>query len=337
MLSSVIATLPLFAQGQLLLGAKYSGGQTSLSFKGDIGSVYSIQSATGLSKSDEWTNRTLIQVQGTNDVWDDLSSPSLTLRFYRALAVSGPNDPNFVFIQPGTFIMGSPPNEAGRTPDEAQHFVTISRGFWIGKYLVTQGDYLSIVGSNPSYFTGDATRPVEMVSWNDATNYCALRTTQELTAGLISTNYAYRLPTESEWEYADRSGTATAFYLGSGLHSGQANFIGQDEYDASVGTISNPSGVWLGTTTSVGSYAPHAWGLYDMIGNVRELCQDGYGPYPTGDVIDPQGVPSAPFRVLRGGDWRNDAQHCRSAQRSHGPPTGRVNYVGFRVVLVLSQ
>src|SRR5260370_857568 len=135
--------------------------------------------------------------------------------------------------------------------------VTISRGFWMGKYLVTQGDYLAVVGSNPSFFTSaygfsdDLTRPVEQVTWYDATNYCALRTQQERAGGLIPTNYVYRLPTESEWEYACRAGTTTAFYLGSGLQSGQANFNGQYEYDAPVGTIYKPSGDYLGQTTAL--------------------------------------------------------------------------------------
>jgi formylglycine-generating enzyme required for sulfatase activity len=222
------------------------------------------------------------------------------------------------------------------------------------KYLVTQGDYLAVVGSNPSFFNGfqsnypappegtnygtDLTRPVETVSWFDATNYCALRTQQEQAADLIPTNYVYRLPTESEWEYADRAGTTTAFYLGSGLTSGQANFDGQYEYDSSVGTISNPSGVYLQMTTPVGSYAANPWGLYDMIGNVWEWCQDLYGTYPTGSVTDPQGPAAGSGRVLRGGYWDYYAQSCRSARRNFRNPTAPSNYgIGFRVLLAQNQ
>src|SRR6185503_569054 len=181
---------------------------------------------------------------------------------YRAVSVAAPADTNLVFIQPGTFMMGSPTSEVKRGSDEAQHMVTISRGFWMGKYEVTQGEYLAVVGRNPSRFNGvqygtDLTRPVESVRWYDATNYCALRTQQERAKGLIPTNYVYRLPTESEWEYACRAGTTTAFYLGSSLHSGQANFFGPIEYDAAVGDIDNPNGIHLGTTTPVGGYAPN--------------------------------------------------------------------------------
>jgi len=297
--------------------------------------------------------RTLLQAQGAGTVWTDPSAPTPGQRFYRAVSVPAPADTNLVFIQPGTFTMGSPTNEAERSSDEVQHLVTISRGFWVEKFLVTQGDYLAVVGSNPSYFrngmdgtnnggtgstiTNELSHPVEQASWFDATNYCALRTQQERAMGLIPTNYVYRLPTESEWEYADRAGTTTAFYLGSALRSGQANFYGHGEYDASVGTTNNPNGILLGITTPVGSYAANRWGLYDMIGNVFEWCQDWYGAYPGAGVIDPQGAITGSYRVIRGGDWRSLAWSCRSADRGDDDPGYRVSDIGFRVLLAPGQ
>jgi formylglycine-generating enzyme required for sulfatase activity len=148
-------------------------------------------------------------------------------RFYRVLG------PDVVFIQPGTFTMGSPETEAEREPvgtDETQHEVTISRGFWMGRYEVTQGEYLDVVGSNPSYWrngltgedfggtgglvTNELLHPVETVSWHDATNYCALLTERERAAGRLPADYVYRLPTEAEWEYACRAGATTRFSYG---------------------------------------------------------------------------------------------------------------------------
>jgi formylglycine-generating enzyme required for sulfatase activity len=290
-------------------------------------------------------DRTLLQAQGGGTVWTDPSAPTLGQRFYRAVSVPAPTDTNLVFIQPGTFTMGSPTSEAERASNEVQHIVTISRGFWMEKFLVTQGDYVFVVGSNPSYFTSanayfdDPTRPVEQVSWYDATNYCGLRTQQERAAGLIPTNYVYRLPTESEWEYACRAGSMTAFHYGSALHGGMANFYSYYEYDASIGIIfvANPVG-YVGLTTAVGSYQPNAWGLYDMIGNVYEWCQDWYGAYPTGSVTDPQGPVTGSLRVIRGGGWDRGAGTCRSAGRDYDYPALRdYDGLGFRVVLAPGQ
>ena len=338
------------AQARPSLGLRFSAGQPTLSLTGEAGTVYSIQYATGLSSTNLWVGRTLLQAQGASIVWTDPSAPTPGQRFYRAVSVAAPADTNLVFIQPGTFTMGSPADEAERSSHEVLHTVTMSRGFWMEKFLVTQGDYLAVVGSNPSYFNGvqfngvsnvdygtDLTRPVEQVSWIDATNYCGLRTQQERARGLIPTNYVYRLPTESEWEYADRAGTTTAFYLGSGLHSGKANFDGQYEYDATMGTIYNAGGIFLAQTTAVGSYAANGWGLYDMIGNVWEWCQDLYGTYPVGSVIDPPGAVTGSARVFRGGGWYGGATTCRSAARGDGDPDARGNFIGFRVLLAPGQ
>src|SRR5438876_3191201 len=196
-------TPPVSAQPRPSLGLRFSAGQPTLSLTGEAGTVYSIQYATGLSSTNLWVERTLLQARGASDDWTDPSAPTPGQRFYRAVSVPVPADTNLVFIQPGTFTMGSPTNEAERSSDEVQHLVTISRGFWMGKYLVTQGDYLAVVSNNPSYFSSaygysdDLTRPVEQLTWDDAVNYCFLRTLLERAAGQIPPTCVYRLPTEA--------------------------------------------------------------------------------------------------------------------------------------------
>src|SRR6266571_2978272 len=141
------------AQLRPSLGLRFSPGRPTLILTGEVGTVYSIQYATGLSSTNLWVDRTLLQAQGSSNDWTDPSAPSTGQRFYRAVSVPAPADTNLVFVQPGSFTMGSPTNEAERFSDEVQHTVTISRGFWMGKLLVTQGDYLAVVGTNSSYFT----------------------------------------------------------------------------------------------------------------------------------------------------------------------------------------
>jgi formylglycine-generating enzyme required for sulfatase activity len=334
----LIGAAPLAsAQSQPSLRLSLPAKHPTLSIKGDIGTICSVQYTDLMAQTNSWTNRTLIRLDGPVQTWSDPTVLATNLCFYRVVSIPPPADTNLVFIQPGTFLMGSPDSELLRATDETLHTVTLTRGFWMSRYLVRQKDYLAVVGSNPSQFVGDTSRPVESVSWYNATNYCWLRTQQEQAAGLIPTNFVYRLPTESEWEYACRAGTTTAFNLGTGLYSGQANFDGQYGYDSSVGQIYNPSGVFLQRTTPVGTYPANAWGLYDMIANVIEWCQDWYAPYPTGSVIDPQGPATGTTKVRRGGYWLVNAQYCRSALRGNGVPTGAFYYWGFRVVLSLAQ
>ena len=247
--------------------------------------------------------------------------------------------PNMVWIPCGAFTMGSADSEPGRWNDEGpQTRVTFSRGFWVGKYEVTQAEYLTVVGSNPSFFKGgfygtDLNRPVEQVSWSDAVAYCAALTTRERSAGRLPAGYAYRLPREAEWEYACRAGTTTPFHNGPELRSGMANFQGYYEYLVGDPNHYNPSGISLGRTTTVGSYAPNAWGLHDMLGNVREWCQDWYGNYPGGSVTDPPGPAGGGRRVVRGGSWGDMAGDCRSARREADDAPDRHSEGGFRVVL----
>jgi formylglycine-generating enzyme required for sulfatase activity len=232
-----------------------------------------------------------------------------------------------VFIPPGTFRMGSPTNEVDRSDDEGpQTEVIISRGFWMGKYEVTQGEYLAVMGNNTSWFTGDTNRPVESVSWYDATNYCAKLTERDQAAGRIAPNAVYRLPTEAEWEYACRAWTSTRFSYGD--DPGYTNLTSYAWYDNSD------------TTHQVGQKLANPWGLYDIHGNVWEWCQDWFGDYSGGIVLDLQGSPSGSDRVIRGGswfDWIECARICRSANRYFYYPDFGYIFLGFRVVLAPGQ
>src|SRR5205085_11701074 len=164
----------------------------------------------------------------------------------------------FVWILAGSFMMGS---ENGDSDEKPAHRVTISEGFYMGKYEVTQAQWQAVMGNNPSNFKGCDNCPVEQVSWDDAVSFIAKLNAQ-------NDGYTYRLPTEAEWEYACRAGTTTAFAFGDSLSSEQANFDGDYPYGGA------PKGVYRQKTTSVGRFQPNAWGLYDMHGNVWEWCED---------------------------------------------------------------
>jgi formylglycine-generating enzyme required for sulfatase activity len=226
----------------------------------------------------------------------------------------------FAWCPPGTFLMGSPPTEKGRSDDETQHQVTLTGGFWLGVYPVTQAQWREVMGDQASHFKG-ADLPVEMVSWEDCQAFC-----QKLTA---RDGQRYRLPTEAEWEYACRAGTTTPFSFGATINSDLANYNGTIAYGR------GKKGVYRQQTTLVDSFPPNAWGLCDMHGNVWEWCADGYGPYPARYVTDLQGVQGADRRVLRGGSWLNGPDGCRSAARGRSAPVFWSNRCGFRVVLGL--
>jgi len=277
-------------------------------------------------------------------------------RFYRVAAVEVEPVTNMLWIPSGTFTMGSPSNELSRQVIEGpQTVVTLTRGFFMGKYEVTQGEYADVIGSNPSFFRngGDGTNfggtgstitnelrhPVESVSWIDATNYCARLTERERVAGSLPPGWRYRLPTWAEWEFACRAGTTSAFYYGPALRSGMANFDGRYEYDSSLGTMNNIAGINLGRTAVIGSYEANEWGLYDMTGNVWEWCSDFWSEsMPGGRVFDPQGPAGGCCRLFRGGGWNEPASRCRSAGGNGAVgPTAKRTYFGFRLVLAPGQ
>jgi formylglycine-generating enzyme required for sulfatase activity len=232
------------------------------------------------------------------------------------------------WIEPGTFILGSPVSDPSSFSDERpQTVVTLTKGFWMGVHEVTQAEYLAVTGSNPSFFTGDLNRPVEMVSWNDAVAYCATLSASERATGRIPAGWGYRLPTEAEWEYACRAGARTTRY-GYGDDMSFTALTNYAWYHDNSGQTTHP----------VEQKLANPWGLMDMHGNVGEWCNDWYGTYPGGSVTDPTGPATGMCRVFRGGNWTGGSRGCRSARRDNdGLPDLIDRRIGFRVVLSPSQ
>ena len=242
---------------------------------------------------------------------------------------------SMVWCPAGSFPMGSPESELGRYSNEKQHKVTISSGFWIGKYEVTQSQYEAVMGYNPasSYGVG-ANYPVYYVSWDNAMDFCAKLTAIERSAGRLPEGYEYTLPTEAQWEYACRAGTTTAFNNGTNIPKEEQT--GWEEPCPNLDSVAwywNNAGIYEYTSHPVGQKKPNAWGIYDMHGNVWEWCLDWYGgSYLSSAVTDPKGASTGSNRVLRGGSWNYYAIYCRSAYRNYDYPDYDGNY-GFRVAL----
>jgi formylglycine-generating enzyme required for sulfatase activity len=258
-------------------------------------------------------------------------------------------------IPAGKFTMGSPTNELDRRDDETQHQVTLTKGFYIGVFEVTQRQWELVMGNRPSYFNNSAfyaSRPVEQVSYYDirenpsgvddpavdwpassAVNAASFMGKLRAKTGLAT----FDLPTESQWEYACRAGTTNA--LNSGMNLTNTN---SDASLAEVGRYQdNSRGYSQGCapsagTATAGTYQPNAWGLYDMHGNVEEWCLDWYGSYP-GTVSDPLGAASHAHRLSRGGSWGLVAWLCRSAFRNryYEDPVNRDSDGGFRAARTL--
>ena len=218
----------------------------------------------------------------------------------------------FRYCPSGSFLMGSPETEIGRLIDETQHEVSLTHGFWMQETPVTQALWLKITGTNPSYCRGSAARPVEGVNWNDCVGFLS-----KLNAGgFAPRGWRFDFPTESEWEYACRAGADTSYAFG-------------DEASHESGNFQH----YVGETTPVKSYAPNAWGFYDMHGNVWEWCADLSCPYPTSPTVNPLGASENAFRVLRGGSWNCNASQSRSSSRNYAEASARSSDFGFRLVL----
>ena len=183
----------------------------------------------------------------------------------------------FVLIQPGTFMMGSPPDEPGRDDDETEHRVTLTKGFYMQTKEVTQGQWKAVMGNNPSHAKdcGDDC-PVESVSWKDTTMFISKLNRMERTD-------KYRLPTEAEWEYACRAGTTTPYFFGEAISRDQI------KYDAKISSSTTAKGKYQRRMLPAAGFAPNGWGLYNMHRDVWEWCQDWFGKYPPGHITDPAG------------------------------------------------
>jgi formylglycine-generating enzyme required for sulfatase activity len=248
----------------------------------------------------------------------------------------------FVRIEPGRFTMGSPASEADRDSDETQHEVTITRAFWLGKYEVTQAEWEAEFGSNPAFFPGCPTCPVEMVSWFDAARFANARSRKEglevcyedtvvrdaqgqeqvvlaRLTGLACKGY--RLPTEAEWEYAARAGSTESRYGAVDEIGWYGGALTKQPLMARSGWAALPAGKKLA----------NAWGLHDMLGNVWEWTHDWYGTYGLQTATDPTGPYDGAGRVLRGGDWESLSGSLRAANRFEASPERRNRFTGFRL------
>ncbi len=246
----------------------------------------------------------------------------------------------FCWCPEGRFTMGSPKSELERRPDEDQVEVTLTHGFWAGKFEVTQGDWKRVIGKLPGASTAELPEgdnlPVGNVNFAETEEFCRKLTELARKSSDLPNNWEIRLPTEAQWEYACRAGTTTATAFGDKLSRKQANFKGKPYNSEEPG----PS---LGHAAKVGSYPPNAWGIHDMHGNTFEWCRDWYhtklpgGADPdlhdakTGTAVNRDGTIS---RVRRGGAWTDDGWPCRSAARFRFEPERRYDHIGFRVVAV---
>lgn len=213
------------------------------------------------------------------------------------------------WVPPGRFGMGSPAPEEGRYKDEVLHEVELRQGFWLGEAPVTQALWAAVMGSNPSHFVGvkgGLERPVEQVSWEDCQGFIGKLN------GLVPDLDA-RLPTEAEWERACRGGTTGSGWV--------------DNLDAIAWYRDNAEY----TTHQVKGKQSNPYGLYDMLGNVWEWCEDWFALYDTSQVVDPRGPNTGSKRVLRGGSWHSNARRVRAAYRYASDPADRYENLGFRV------
>jgi len=235
---------------------------------------------------------------------------------------------NLIWVKPGTFLMGSPFDEPGRSPydDEPTFEVTISKGFWLSQYLITNIQWLQVMG-DLSYPLSDenANWPVTSVNWHEASKFC--EKLNQMFRDKLPDGYRFRLPTEAQWEYACRSGTQSRYYSGNSL----SDLDRVAWHKENSGNHPHP----------VGEKEPNAWGFYDMLGNAVEWCWDDMYPYPRSPTVDWVGIDTLPIRVkiIRGGSWggypTDDGFRCSC--RGALLPEKKSPSVGFRISLRIPE
>lgn len=240
-------------------------------------------------------------------------------------------------VAASTFMMGSPrPLLFGPPHDEAQHRVRLTRGFHMSSTPITQSQWARVMGMhrNRSEFPGDEL-PVENVSWDDAQSFCRILTERD-SAGALPRAFRYRLPTEAEWEYACRAGSTGRYPWGTALKDGREHANLYDFSGAAKRTLAHKPAPWddgFAATSPVGRFKPNGFGLFDMIGNVWEWCEDWYAPYNLADTENPRGPGSGTLRVVRGSSWYDDPHLTAHAACRHKlDPVTRSRHVGFRIV-----
>ena len=256
----------------------------------------------------------------------------------------------FCWCPPGRFRMGNTPGSRWQFVDAAPVQVTLTHGYWMGKFEVTQGQWHSVMGKtlrdqralDPGQPrpVGDGSmrehvgegpdHPIYFVSHAEAEEFCRRLTEEERKAGRLQPGWDYRLPSEAQWEFACRAGKTTITPFGDRLSSNDANFDGTKPFNGAS------AGPYRRETTKVGSYRANPWGLHDMHGNVWEWCRDGYNEKLTGGV-EPVGKSSGRQWVTRGGCWHNSGFECLPANRGVGRTDSRGSGLGFRVALVSIQ
>ena len=262
-----------------------------------------------------------------SNIFGDVNSTTLEIKVSDTTSVSqgesflieSAANMELLWVEPGTFTMGSPTTETGRdATDEPENDVEITRGFFLGKYEVTQAEYFAVMASAPSAFAGSR-QPVESVNWDTINNFFLPSLNDlEKKIGRLPDNWRYTLPTEAEWEYACRAGTTTAYSWGASVDVSNANFADSN----------------LAKTVLVGSYAANPWGFHDMSGNLAEWVSDWYTAAYYGTVsTDPTGPATGTQRVYKGGGWGHNSDRLRSASKWAVEPTSSDNRIGFRLAL----